>query len=76
MDTETLKILYSGIKGYTMLLTNLLDGNAQDFEYIMDKKLLKMAGFGLSSCILLAVKENVVEGTTDNFESKVSHFCQ
>lgn len=71
MDTETLKIFYSGIKGYTMLLTNLLDGNAQDFEYIMDKKLLKMAGFGLSSCILLAVKENVVEGTTDNFESKV-----
>ena len=71
MDTETLKIFYSGIKGYTMLLTNLLDGNAQDFEYIMDKKLLKMAGFGLSSCILLAVKENVVEGATDNFESKV-----
>lgn len=71
MDTETLKTFYSGIKGYTMLLTDLLDEKADDFEFIMDKKLLKMASFSLSSCILLAVKENVVEGETDNFESKV-----
>ena len=71
MDTETLKTLYSDIKGYTMLLTNLLDGNAQDFEYIMDSKYLSIASFSLVSCVLLAIKEDFVEGTKENYEAKI-----
>lgn len=61
MDTETLKTLYSGIKGYAIILTNILDEKVQDFEYIIDSKYLSIASFSLVSCVLLAIKEDVVE---------------
>lgn len=71
MDTETLKTLYSGIKGYAIILTNILDEKVQDFEYIIDSKYLSIASFSLVSCVLLAIKEDVVEGTKENYETKI-----
>lgn len=71
MDTETLKTLYSGIKGYAIILTNILDEKTEDFEYIMDSKYLSIASFSLVSCVLLAIKEDVVEGTKENYETKI-----
>lgn len=71
MDTETLKTLYSGIKGYAIILTNILDEKTKDFEYIMDSKYLSIASFSLVSCVLLAIKEDVVEGTKENYETKI-----
>ena len=71
MDTETLKTLYSGIKGYAIILTNKLDEKTEDFEYIMDSKYLSIASFSLVSCVLLAIKEDVVEGTKENYETKI-----
>lgn len=71
MDTETLKTLYSGIKGYAIILTNILDEKTEDFEYIMDNKYLSIASFSLVSCVLLAIKEDVVEGTKENYETKI-----
>lgn len=71
MDTETLKTLYSGIQGYAIILTNILDEKTEDFEYIMDNKYLSIASFSLVSCVLLAIKEDVVEGTKENYETKI-----
>lgn len=71
MDTETLKTLYSGIKGYAIILTNILDEKVQDFEYIIDSKYLSIASFSLVSCVLLAIKEDVVEGTKENYGTKI-----
>ncbi len=71
MDTETLKTLYSGIKEYAIILTNILDEKIEDFEYIMDSKYLNIASFSLVSCVLLAIKEDVVEGTKENYETKI-----
>lgn len=71
MDAKTLKTLYSGIKGYAIILTNLLDEKTEDFEYIMDSKYLSIASFSLVSCVLLAIKEDVVEGTKENYKTKI-----
>lgn len=71
MDTETLKTLYSGIKGYAIILTNILDEKVQDFEYIIDSKYLSIASFSLVSCVLLAIKEDIVEGTKENYGTKI-----
>lgn len=71
MDTETLKTIYSGIKEYAIILTNILDEKTKDFEYIMDSKYLSIASFSLVSCVLLAIKEDVVEGTKENYETKI-----
>ena len=69
MDTETLKTLCSGIKGYAIILTNILDEKVQDFEYIIDSKYLSIASFSLVSCVLLAIKEDVVEGTKERLQA-------
>ena len=71
MDTETLKTLYSGIKGYAIILTNILDETTEEFEYITVSKYLSIASFSLVSCVLLAIKEDVVEGTKENYETKI-----
>ena len=59
MDTETLKTLYGSCKAYTMLLTDLLDENVQNFQYDINKEELKIAKFGMVSNIFLAIKEKL-----------------
>lgn len=71
MDTETLKTLYGSCKAYTMLLTDLLDENVQNFQYDINKEELKIAKFGMISNIFLAIKEKIVSGTRDNYETEI-----
>ena len=71
MDTETLKTLYGSCKAYTMLLTDLLDENVQNFQYDINKEELKIAKFGMISNIFLAIKEKIVSWTKDNYETEI-----
>ena len=68
METESVRSNKENAKGE---LTNILDEKVQDFEYIIDSKYLSIASFSLVSCVLLAIKEDVVEGTKENYGTKI-----
>ena len=56
MDIDTLKTFYDSILGYAMMITDIFDDNAKDFQYILEPKHFDIAIFGLASGILLNVK--------------------
>lgn len=71
MDLETLKIFYDSMKGYAMMITDIFDEKAKDFQYILQRQHFDVVIFGLACGILLNVKENIVEGVTESFTSKI-----
>lgn len=71
MDIETLNTFYGSILVYSMMITDIFDDKAKDFRYILEPKKFDIATFGIACGILLYVKDDIIEGVTENFSSKI-----
>lgn len=71
MDIDTLKTFYGSILGYSMMITDIFDDNREDFQHTLEPKHFDIAIFGLACGILLNVKENIIDGVTESFTSKI-----
>lgn len=70
MDEETFKMIYSGIKVYVMFLVDCFQGVSKKDELILKKEYYYLAKFSLCNCILLNIKEELLDNTKDNFFCK------
>lgn len=71
MNTDTLKALYSGIKGYSIFLTNFLKPTGERSDYILDKDIFNSANLALANQILLGIKEDLIDGTKYSYETGI-----
>lgn len=71
MNTDTLKALYSGIKGYSIFLTNFLLPTGEKSDYILDKDIFNSANLALANQILLGIKEDLIDGTKYSYETGI-----
>lgn len=70
MDVKTFLLLYGGIKTYTMFLSDCFMGKSEVHDFILQKDYFYMAKFSLAICCLLVVKEELIEGSKNNFVCK------
>ena len=70
MDIKTFLLLYGGIKTYTMFLSDCFMGKSEVHDFILQKDYFYMAKFSLAICCLLVVKEELIEGSKNNFVCK------
>ncbi len=70
MDVKTFLLLYGGIKTYTMFLSDCFMGKSEVHNFILQKDYFYMAKFSLAICCLLVVKEELIEGSKNNFVCK------
>ena len=70
MDVNTFFLLYGGIKAYTMFLTDCFMGNSKVNDFILQEDFFYMAKFSLAMCSLFVVKEELIEGSKNNFICK------
>lgn len=70
MDVNTFFLLYGGIKAYTMFLTDCFMGNSKVNDFILQEDFFYMAKFSLVMCSLFVVKEELIEGSKNNFICK------
>lgn len=71
MNMDTLKALYSGIKGYSIFLTNFLLPTGEKSDYILDKDIFNSANLALANQILLGIKEDLIDGTKYSYETGI-----
>lgn len=71
MNTDTLKELYSGIKGYSIFLTNFLMPTGERSDYILDKDIFNAANLAIANQILLGIKEDLIDGTKYSYETGI-----
>ncbi len=70
MDVNTFFLLYGGIKAYTMFLSDCFMGNSKVSDFILKEDYFYMAKFSLAMCSLFVVKEELIEGSKNNFICK------
>lgn len=70
MDINTFFLLYGGIKAYTMFLSECFMGSSKVSDFILKEDYFYMAKFSLAMCSLFVVKEELIEGSKNNFICK------
>ena len=70
MDEETFKMIYGGIKAYVMFLIDCFQKKSKKDDFILEKDYFYLAKFSLCNCILLNIKEELLENTKDSFICK------
>lgn len=70
MDINTFLLLYGGIKAYTMFLSDCFMNKSKINDYILQDDFFQMAKFSFAICCLLLVKEELIEGSKNNFVCK------
>ena len=70
MDVNTFFLLFGGIKAYAMFLADCFMGQKKVSDFILQENFFYMAKFSLAICCLLVVKDELIEGSKNNFICK------
>lgn len=68
MDKNTLRYLINSMKSFAIFLTNFFKNTLEKSDYILEEEYSKGASFALSTIIFLSIKEDLISGSTNNYE--------